>query len=179
MLLFSSCSVALVTFGSASRVSFSLLYFEFWGGGFGGSGPVGPLALRHFLPVQLGLNEKFEFVAKIARNLCTHILGSPTPIFCKNCAGAPPHKLRTISAHFSMPPHIFRTNFLGLVGTGLRTSFAQLSRARDLLSKSASVQAINVSTLAPQPLTTAGHKFNTDFCVFSNENTLNSEEGLN
>ena len=80
---------------------------------------------------------KTKVLAKNAQNLCTRILGSPTPILCANCAGAPPHKFRTISAHFRMPPHIFRTNFLGSVGNALRTSFAQFSRADGLLSKSA------------------------------------------
>ena len=63
--------------------------------------------LETFLPVQLGLREKLKIERKITRNLCTHILGSPTPIFCANCAGAPPHKFRTISAHFWMPPTKF------------------------------------------------------------------------
>ena len=114
-------------------------------------GRLSTLELRHFLPVQLGLSEKLELLAKIAQNLCTHVLVSPTPIFCENFAGAPPHNLRTISAHFSMPSHIFRTNFLGLVRTALRASFAQFSQAHDLFSKSDSVQAVNVSTLATPP----------------------------
>ena len=78
--------------------------------------------------------------------MCTHILERPTPICCENCAGPPPHKFGIISAHFWMPLHIFRTNFLGLVGTG-GGAFAQFSRAHGLFSKSASVQAINVSAL--------------------------------
>ena len=116
------------------------------------------LDLRHFLPVQLGLRENFKILRKIARNLCTHILGSPTTIFCANCAGAPPHKFRTISAHFRMPPHIFRTNFLGSVGNVPRTSFAQFSWAHGLFSKSGSVQAMNVSRLDRSfcPRTSAG-----------------------
>ena len=107
--------------------------------------PLPMQVLRHFLPVQLGLREKLKFWRKNARNLCTHILGSPTPILRANCAGAPPHKFRTISAHFRMPPHIFRTNFLGPVENAPRTSFAQFFRTHGLFSKSASVQAMNVS----------------------------------
>ena len=67
-------------------------------------------------------------------------------MLCANCAGAPPHKFRTISAHFWMPPHMFCTNFLRSVGNAPPTSFAQFSRAHGLFSKSASVQAMNVST---------------------------------
>ena len=117
-----------------SRLKFSILTF------------IVPQKLRHFLPVQHGLRQKLKFWQKNAQNLCTHILGSPTPILCANCAGAPPHKFRTISAHFRMPPHIFRTNFLGPVGNAPRISFAQFSRAHGLFSKSAPVQAMNVST---------------------------------
>ena len=92
---------------------------------------------RHFF-ARAAWSVKIQILAKIARNLCTHILGSPTPAFFPTCAGAPPHKFRTISAHFYMPPHIFRTNLLGAVG------FAQFSRAHGLFSKSASAQAMSV-----------------------------------
>ena len=52
------------------------------------------------------------------------------------------HNLTT----FLDAPHIFRTNFPGPVGNALRISFAQFSRAHGLFSKSASVQAMNVSS---------------------------------
>ena len=106
------------------------------------------LGLRLFcLPVQLGPSDKLIY-SKIARNWCTHILGSPPPpIFCENCVGAPPHKFRTISTHVRMPPHIFHTNFWGLVGTALSTSFARFPRAHGLFSRFASVQAKHVSSL--------------------------------
>ena len=51
--------------------------------------------------------------------------------FCANCAGAPPHKFRTISTHFWMPPHIFRTN--SLVGCTPKGAYSTRGRSRHLL----------------------------------------------
>ena len=78
---------------------------------------------------------------KIARNLCTHILGSPTPILCANCAGASPHKFRTIAAHFGCPCTSSH-KFSGTCRECPAHKFAQFSGARGLFSKSASVQAM-------------------------------------
>ena len=47
-----------------------------------------------------------------------------------------------------MPPHMFRTNFQGPLGTTPRTNFAQFSQTRGMFSKSASVWANDVSTLS-------------------------------
>ena len=70
------------------------------------------LGLRHLSPVQLGLSEKFKFLAKIVRNSCTHILGSPTPKFCENCAGAPPHKFRIILVSVNVCPQFWGRKWL-------------------------------------------------------------------
>ena len=56
--------------------------------------------MRCFLPVQLGVSE-------------TNLLSETLARICKNYAGAPPHKFRTISARFRMPLHIFRPKFSG------------------------------------------------------------------
>ena len=65
----------------------------------------------------------------------------------KYCARIVPHKFCTISAHFLVPPRMFRTNFRGPVGTTLRTNFAQFSQTCGMFLESASVQANNVSKL--------------------------------
>ena len=102
-----------------------------------------PLWLRVDLPVQLGLRKKFKSCPKNAQNLCRHILGSFPKKLCENCAVQILHNLCT----FLMPPHMFRTNFRGPLGTTPRTNFAQFSQTRGMFLESASVQANHVSTL--------------------------------
>ena len=98
--------------------------------------------LRVDLPVQLGLRKKFKSCPKNAQNLCRHILGSFPPKLCENCAVQILHNLCT----FLMSPHMFRTNFRGLLGTTPRTNFAQFSQTRGMFLESASVQANHVSS---------------------------------
>ena len=105
------------------------------------------LILRVDLPVPLGLRKKFKSCQKM-RKICADIFSDAPP---KYCARIVPDKFCTISAHFLMPPHMFRTNFQGPLGTTPRTNFAQFSQTRGMFFKSASVQANNVSTLISEP----------------------------
>ena len=100
-----------------------------------------------FCPYSL-VSEKNSSLSEKLREICARTFVETPPQYSEQIVQVhPPHKIRTISAHFRMPPHIFRTNFLEPVGNAPRTSFAQFSRAHGLFSKSASLQAMNVSTL--------------------------------
>ena len=75
----------------------------------GPQGEKGPLRVEtYFAPTAWSQRKRVKL-------LCTHTLGSPSPIFCENCAGSPSHE------------------FLGLVGTFSGTSLAQFSHAHGIL----------------------------------------------
>ena len=89
-------------------------------------------------------------------------------ILCENCAVQILHNLCT----FLMPPHMFRTNFRGPLGTTPRTNFAQFSYTRGMFLKSASVQANDVSILGPCPSTVLRLALGRDFIKEDNETVL-------
>ena len=75
------------------------------------------------------------------RRICAETFSEAPP---KYCARIVPHKFCTISAHFLVPPRMFRTHFRGPLGTILRTNFAQFSQTCGMFLNSAAVQANTV-----------------------------------
>ena len=74
-------------------------------------------------PVILGLTSSHFFghtaryqwkIQNFSEQTCEIHSRKPHPIVSADCAGPLPHIFRTISAHFWIPPHMFRTNFSGI-----------------------------------------------------------------
>ena len=102
------------------------------------------LGLRHFLPVQLGLSEKFEFFNWKLRETCARTFSEGPPQYSVRIVQLHPAQIaHSLCTFFDAPAHLSQKISGTCRDCPAHKNFAQFSRGRDLFSKSASVQAIS------------------------------------